>query len=132
MFRVNGVVQTKCLKFEVDALMSYMLSTRSVMTLSVMYMRLQTCCSCTFFVSSSQSMYSFSLEKACPAKPGSVCLRQIPHWKVAQHTDIMMLQYLHCPISCPCLIHTFCRLLHSKYAVYLVSKSVHPSQPERK
>ena len=40
MFRVNGVVQTKCLKFEVDALVSYMLPTRSAMTLSAMYMRL--------------------------------------------------------------------------------------------
>ena len=79
MFRVNDVVQTKCLKFEVDALMSYMLSTRSVMTLSVMYMRLQTCCSCIFFISSSQSMYSFSLKKVCPAKPSSVCLCQISH-----------------------------------------------------
>ena len=91
MFRVNDVVQTKCLKFGVDALVSYMLPTRSVMTLSVMYMRLQACCSCIFFISSSQSMYSFSLKKVCPAKPGSMCLRQIFYWKMVQHTDITML-----------------------------------------
>ena len=132
MFRVNGVVQTKCLKFEVDALVSYMLPTRSAMTLSVMYMRLQICCSCIFFISSSQSMYFFSLKKACSAKPDSVCLHQILHWKVAQHTDITMLWYLHCPISCPCLIHMFCELPHSKHAVYLVSQPVCSSQPERK
>ena len=132
MFEVNDVVQTKCLKFEVDVLVSYMLPTRSVMTLSVMYMRLQICCSCIFFISSSQSMYFFSLKKAHSAKPGSVCLHQIFHWKTAQHTDIMMLWYLHCPISCSCLIHTFCRLLHSKHAVYLISQSVHFSQSEKK
>ena len=132
MFRVNDIVQTKCLKFEVNALVSYMLPTRSVMTLSAMYMRLQICCSCIFFISSSQSMYSFFLKKVCSAKPDSVCLHQISHWKVVQHIDIMMLWYLHCLISCPCLIHTFCRLSHSKHVMYLVSQPVHPLWPERK
>ena len=132
MFRVNDVVQTKCLKFEMNVLMSYMLSTRSVMILSVMYMRLQTCCSCIFFASSSQSMYFFSLEKVHSVKPSSVCLCQISHWKMTQHTDITMLWYLHCFISCLCLIHMFCRLLHSKHAVYLVSQPVCLLWSERK